>query len=83
MALTIAHAGAIFVNQLGSFVMAVDPEELEPKKQKPKPHDLEGLGVAELQDYIADLEAEIARAKAAIAKKQDHKSGAEAFFNKR
>ncbi len=63
--------------------MAIDPEELEPKKQKPKPRDLEGLGVAELQDYIADLEAEIARARAAIAKKQDHRSGAEAFFKKR
>lgn len=63
--------------------MAIDPEELEPKKQKPKPRDLEGLGVTELQDYIADLEAEIARARAAIAKKQDHRSGAEAFFKKR
>jgi len=63
--------------------MALDPEELEPKKQKPKPRDLEVLGVSELNDYIAELEAEIARAKAAIAKKQDHRGGAEAFFKKR
>lgn len=63
--------------------MAIDPEDLEPRKPKPKPRDLEGLGVSELQDYIADLEAEIARAKAVIARKQDHRSGAEAFFRKR
>ena len=63
--------------------MALDPEELEPKKVKPQPRDLEGLGVAELQDYIAGLEGEIARARAAIARKQDHRSGAEAFFKKR
>ena len=67
----------------GKAAMAIDPEELEPKKTKPQPRDLEGLGVAELQDYIAGLEAEIARARAAIAKKQDHRSGAEAFFKKR
>jgi uncharacterized small protein (DUF1192 family) len=67
----------------GRRAMAIDPEELEPKKQKPKPRDLEGLGVTELEDYIADLEAEIARARAAIANKQDHRSGAEAFFKKR
>ncbi len=63
--------------------MALDPEELEPRKQKPKPRDLEGLGVAELESYIAELEGEIARARAAIAKKQDHRSGAESFFRKR
>jgi uncharacterized small protein (DUF1192 family) len=63
--------------------MAIDPEDLEPKKQKPKPRDLEVFGVAELESYISDLEAEIARARAVIAKKQDHRSGAEGFFKKR
>lgn len=63
--------------------MALETDDLEPKKRKPKPRDLEGLGVAELEQYIAELEAEIARAKAAIASKQDHRSGAEAFFKKR
>jgi uncharacterized small protein (DUF1192 family) len=63
--------------------MAIDPEELEPKTQKPKPRDLEGLGVGELEAYIADLEAEIARARSVIARKQDHRSGAEAIFRKR
>ncbi len=82
--MTAAIVGAILPRWFGIKVnMAIDPEELEPKKQKPKPRDLEGLGVAELQDYIAELEAEIARARAAIAAKQDHRSGAEAFFKKR
>ena len=63
--------------------MALDTDDLEPKKPKPKPRDLEGLGVAELEDYIAELQGEIARAEAAIAKKQDHRSGAESFFKKR
>lgn len=63
--------------------MALDTDDLEPRKPKPKPRDLDGLGVAELEAYIAELESEIARAQAAIARKQDHRSGAEAFFNKK
>ena len=38
------------------------------------------MAIGELNDYIAGLQAEIDRARAAIAAKQDHKSGAEAFF---
>ena len=63
--------------------MALDTDDLEPKKPKPKPRELDTLAVAELEDYILELEGEIARARAAIAKKQDHRSGAEAFFKKR
>ena len=62
--------------------MAIDPEELEPKKQKPKPRDLEGLGVAELENYIAELEAEIARARAEIAAKRKQRGGADALFKR-
>ncbi|MBP2230687.1 uncharacterized small protein (DUF1192 family) [Azospirillum agricola] len=57
-------------------------EDLEPRTAKPAPKDLNVLGVAELNDYIAGLEAEIARARAAIAAKQAQKSAAEAFFRK-
>ena len=41
---------------------------------------LDPLGVAELQAYIAELRAEIGRAEAAIARKQDHRSAADGFF---
>jgi uncharacterized small protein (DUF1192 family) len=38
------------------------------------------LGIAELNTYIADLEAEIERVKAKIATKDAHKAAAAAFF---
>lgn len=57
-------------------------DDLEPRKAKPALKDLSSLGVAELRDYIAALEAEIARARAAIAAKEAQKSAAEAFFRK-
>ncbi|MBF0392985.1 MAG: DUF1192 family protein [Alphaproteobacteria bacterium] len=60
----------------------MDPEELEPRAAKPKPRDLEPLSVAELQGYIGDLEAEIARAREAIAAKRFERAGAEALFRK-
>jgi len=43
---------------------------------------LDLLGVDELRDYIAELQAEIARVEADIVKKQAHRSAADAFFRK-
>ncbi|MGH7003681.1 MAG: DUF1192 domain-containing protein [Alphaproteobacteria bacterium] len=63
--------------------MAHDADDLEPRTPKPKPRDLEQLSVAELDQYIEDLRAEIARAQSVIARKQDHRSGAESFFKRR
>lgn len=64
--------------------MALDTDDLEPRKPpKPQPRELDGLGVAELEDYIEALQGEIERARAVIARKQSHRSGAEAFFKKR
>ena len=65
--------------------MALDTDDLDPQPRvpKPKPRDLDQLSVAELADYIDDLRSEIARAEAAIGRKRDHRSGAEAFFKKR
>ena len=41
---------------------------------------LDRLGVTELERYIKDLRAEIARAEAEIARKADHRSAAESVF---
>lgn len=60
----------------------MDPEDLEPRKAKPKPKNLDPLSIDELNDYIAELEAEIARVKQDIAKKSAHLSAAAAFFKK-
>lgn len=57
-------------------------DDLEPRKAKPKPKDLQPLSVAELDDYIAELEAEIIRAREMIAVKRKERSGAEGLFRK-
>ncbi len=43
---------------------------------------LDDFSVGALNDYIADLKAEIARAEAAIAAKQGARSAADAFFKR-
>lgn len=60
----------------------MDLEELEPRKKPVKPKDLTTWSVAELRDYIANLEAEIDRAKSAIAAKEAVRSGADALFKR-
>lgn len=60
----------------------MDEEDLVPRKQKPAPKPLDALGVAELEAYIAELEAEIRRARAAIAARQSHRGDADRFFRK-
>jgi len=60
----------------------MDEEDLVPRKQKPALKPLDMLGVAELEAYIAELEAEIRRVRAAIAAKQSHRGDADRFFRK-
>lgn len=60
----------------------MDDEELLPRKKPVAPKDLGLLGIAELEDYIAGLQAEIARAQAEIAEKRKHRGGAEALFKR-
>jgi uncharacterized small protein (DUF1192 family) len=43
---------------------------------------LDTLGINELRDYIDELKQEIARVEADIARKQDHRSAADAFFRR-
>lgn len=46
----------------------------------PGPRNLEPLSVADLEAYIAELQAEITRAREAIAAKQRQRAGADALF---
>lgn len=61
----------------------MDPEDLEPRLRKPALKNLDEMSLAALEDYIAGLEAEIARARAAIAAKRSSRQGAETFFKKK
>mgnify|MGYP005856833721 CR=1 FL=1 len=60
--------------------------EDEEGRQRPARHftpaALEGWGVRELEDYIAALRSEIARAEAAIAARQAQRSAADALFRR-
>jgi uncharacterized small protein (DUF1192 family) len=60
----------------------MDEEDLVPRRQPAKPKDLTLLGIAELEDYIAALEAEIARTREEIAAKKRQRSGADALFKR-
>ena len=60
----------------------MDTDDLEPRKPKAQAKNLEPMSVAELEAYIADLEGEIDRVRADIAKKTRHRAGAEGLFKK-
>ena len=60
----------------------MDEEDLLPGKKPAPPKDLTLLGIAELEDYVAGLEREIARAQAEIAEKRKRRGGAEALFKR-
>jgi len=60
----------------------MEPEDLEPRHKPVSLRNLEPMGIEELEAYIGDLETEIERVRAEIARKQAHRSGAEAFFKK-
>jgi uncharacterized small protein (DUF1192 family) len=60
----------------------MDEEDLLPRRQKAPPRDLTLLGIAELEDYIAGLEEEIARARAEIGDKRKHGGAAAALFKR-
>jgi len=66
---------------------AVMFEDLEPRPARGAPlialtrEDLDGYSVEDLKERIASLEAEIARAKAAIEGKSSQRSAADAMFN--
>ena len=65
--------------------MAIDPEELLPRKKAPVVtlgEDITTLSEFELSARIMALEAEIARCREAIAVRQATKSAADTFFKR-
>ncbi|MDJ0685334.1 MAG: DUF1192 family protein [Alphaproteobacteria bacterium] len=59
----------------------MNPDDLEPAKPKTvEPADLEVMSIEALGEYIAEREAEIERARAAIAKKQAAHAAASSVF---
>ncbi len=64
--------------------MAMLDEDDRPirKRQRLEKLVLDTLGVAELRDYIAELQEEIVRVEADIARKNSHRSAADSFFRK-
>lgn len=61
----------------------LDNDEDLPRNQPRKPRDLSRMSVDELREYVAALQAEIARVEQAIQSKQSVREAAEAFFKKR
>jgi uncharacterized small protein (DUF1192 family) len=65
--------------------MAIDPEELEPRKKKATPwaqEDLSFYSIDELKERIASLEAEVKRCRALIDSKHGSRAAADAVFKK-
>jgi uncharacterized small protein (DUF1192 family) len=62
--------------------MAMDEDDLAPRKARPQPKNLDPMSIEELADYIGELKAEIARTEREIAKKKQVRDGAAALFRK-
>ena len=65
--------------------MAVDLDELAPRKPKPETvlgQDLSAMSAHELEARIAALEAEIARTRDALRARTSTKNAADAFFKR-
>ena len=61
----------------------MDTDDLEPRRPKTAPIDLDALSVKELRAYVDDLQGEIARVQAKIAAKEAHRSAAAAALFKK
>lgn len=58
----------------------MDLEDLEPRAKEPQKKNLEIMSIEALKAYIAELEAEIARTREAIALKEKARAGADSVF---
>lgn len=60
----------------------MEPEDMLPRAAQPQKRNLAPMSVEELEAYIAELEAEIARVRQDIEKKTKHRSSAESLFRR-
>jgi len=62
-----------------------DDEDEIAKSKRPQlfPRELYGMGIDQMREYIAELQNEIAKVEAQIAKQGGMKSAAEALFGKK
>ena len=60
----------------------MDEEDLLPRNKRPQKKDLTPMAIAELEAYIAELGAEIQRARDAISAKRKQRGGADALFKR-
>ena len=58
----------------------MDLDDLEPRNRPPQKKNLEVMSLEELEEYVAELKAEIERTEAEIARKRDHRSSADSLF---
>ena len=58
----------------------MDTDDLEPTTKKAELKDLEVMSIEALNDYVVELEGEIARVREAIDGKHGARDGAEKFF---
>lgn len=61
----------------------MEEDDSAPAKSAARLRDLDGMSIEELEDYIAELEAEIARVRADIDRKTRHRAGVEGLFGRR
>lgn len=62
--------------------MAREEDEPLTKRRRLEPLLLDSLGIEELRGYIDELKTEIVRVEADIARKNSHRSAADAFFKR-
>lgn len=58
----------------------MDLEELEPRKQKPQPRNLDVMSIEELTTYIEEMRTEIRRVEEKITAKKAHINAAAGLF---
>src|SRR3546814_12065197 len=59
----------------------MDVDDLEQRNRPPARRNMASMSVSDLEEYLAGLESELARAKEVIARKPAQRTAAEGLFN--